>query len=253
MKFNCLFWLLFFWSAITPHPISAKESIRMCLLEAPPLMTKTKGNYGCESAIVTEAFKCVGVDIKYFFVEPAGAIERTKHGVNFDALVGWVRSEDREEFFYFSEPIFEIPLVFFHLKTFPFTWESYDDLKGIPIGTIGKNFYGTEFQNALNAGKLTVQEVSQIKLNFDKLLYKRISLFPYNLLCGYFYIQKKYERQNAGLFTHHSKPLKTSVYHVLFSKKIKKNKRMVELFNKGLSQIKKCGKYDKLMKPCQLR
>ncbi len=252
MKFTNMIRVLFFVGAILyiPHLVTAKESIRMCLLEAPPLMTKTMENYGCQAAIVTEAFKCAGVEVEYFFVEPAGAIERAKRGVNFDALVGWVWSQEREKFFYYSDPIFKAPLVFFHLKTFPFSWEAYDDLEGIPIGTINKNFYGTEFHKAQNAGKLEVQEVPQIKLNFDKLLYKRISLFPYNLFCGYYYIQKEYNPQKAGLFVHNPKPLKTSVYHVLFSKKIKKNKLLVELFNKGLFQIKQNGMYDELIKEC---
>ncbi len=249
MKIIKILPFLFFCYILMFSPLSlATESIRLALTETPPLMSKEMENYGCESEIVTSAFKVVNIETHYLFIYPEGAFERTKSGENFDALVGWVWSKEREEFFYYSDPIFENPLVFFYLKSFSFNWESYDDLKGIPIGIVEKNYYGPEFHKAINDGILIVDEVSNNLLNFNKLLYKRIKLYPFNLLCGYYYIQKEYKPQEASLFIHHPKPLKVSVYHVLFSKAIKKNKSMVELFNKGLHQIKENGQYDELIK-----
>ncbi len=247
------FLVFLFFVILSPQFISAEEFIRMALVEFPPLMSKKMENYGCETAIVSAAFKSVNIETQYSFIEPAGAFERTKRGLNFDALVGWVWSKEREEFFYYSDPILEVPLVFFHLKTYSFDWGSYNDLRRIPIGIVTKNFYGIEFHKALNAGNIEVQKVPRDKLNFGKLLYKRIKLLPYNLLCGYFVIQTEYGTQKARLFTHHPKPLKVSEYHVLFSKANKKKKSIVELFNKGLHQIKESGKYDELMEKCNIK
>ncbi len=238
---------LFCYILIVPFLSLATEPIRLVLTESPPLMSKEIETYGCETEIVTAAFKSVNIETNIFFSAVAGAYERTKRGANFDALVGWVWSKEREKYFYYSDPILEVPLVFFHLKSFSFDWASYEDLKGIPIGIVVKNYYGTEFHEALSAGILEVEAVSNNQLNFHKLFYKRIKLFPYNLLGGYYFIQTEFGAQKAKLFTHHSKPLKTSVYHVLFSKAIKRNKSMVALFNKGLQQIKESGKYNEII------
>jgi len=207
--------------------------------------------YGIQPTIVKAAFKKMNVDVVYVFLPVARSIETVEFG-EYDAAVGWVWSEKREKIFHFSDPILESPLVFFHLKSFSFDWETWDDLTGIPIGTIYKAFYGPPFHEALDAGKLIVQKVSKDELNFDKLLYKRIKLFPTNFYVGYAFIRRKYDLQTANLFTHHPRPLKISVYHVLFSKAVKGNKSMMELFNQGLRQLKESGEYKKILEEYNL-
>ena len=135
----------------------------------------------------------------------------------------------------------------FHLKEFALDWKTLDDLKGFKIGVTAKNYYGSAFHEALNAGKLTVDKASKDHIQFEKILRHRIKLVPMNLYTGYFMIRQQFPSQTVALFTHHPRPLKTSVYHMLLSRTVKKNKARLDLFNQGLGQLRASGEYDRII------
>ncbi len=229
----------------------ASERLRIALIEYPPFMSQELEGYGAEPAIVKSAFQQVNIKVGYRFLPPARVFKTVQNGA-YDAAVGWVWSAQREHFFYFSDALLEGPLVFFHLKNFSFNWTGYDDLKDIQIGTVLKNHYGPKFQKALDEGKIEIQEVANDILNFEKLLKNRIQLFPLNVHIGYSFIQKNFNDKIASRFTHHPRPLKISVYHVLFSKAVKTNASNVKLFNQGLRRIRKSGDYQRILKKYNL-
>lgn len=222
------------------------ETLEVAIFEYPPLLSEHKQNYGLEPSVVSAAFEQVNVKVNYHFFPPARAIEATKLG-NFDATLGWVHSEEREKSFYFSDAIAESPLVFFHLKSFPFNWKTYADVYGIPIGTVSLYHYGTDFHEAVDAGKIPIEEVSQDELNFKKLLAGRIKLTPVSLYVGYDLIQKTFDARTADLFTHHPRHLKISVHHVLFPRAKAESASRVKLFNKGLQKLKENGGYQRIL------
>ena len=224
----------------------AADKVRLTLMEYAPLMGENMKGYGIEPAIVTAVFAKVNIETEYTLFPPARAYKSAKEGI-YDGIVGFVWSEEREKSFYYSEPIFQAPLLLFHLKEFRFNWETIDDLRGVRIGITAKNYYGPAFHKALDAGKLIVDEASKDVIQFDKLLRHRIKVFPMNFYTGYYMIQGKFSPEQATLFTHHPRPLKTSVYHVLFSRKVKMNVTRVKLFNQGLRQLKESGEYDRII------
>lgn len=224
----------------------AGNKVRLALMEYPPLIGKKLGGNGIEPVIVTAAFKRVNVDVEYVFFPPARTYQAAEEGV-YDGTLGWVWSEEREKSFDYSDPIFQAPLLLFHLKEFDFDWQTIDDLRGIPIGITAKNYYGPEFHQAMDAGILTTDEASKDVIQYDKLLRHRIKLYPMNIHTGYYLIKEQFTPEQAALFTHHPRPLKTSVYHVLFSKAVKENGSMVEQFNQGLRQLKESGEYDRII------
>ncbi|WP_163833775.1 substrate-binding periplasmic protein [Spartinivicinus ruber] len=248
------FWIIQLWSLIVSYGAScwAADKIKICLIEYPPYMSEKLPGYGVEPSIVAAAFKLMDIDIEYNFLPPGRAFLSAKKG-SYHAAVGWVWSEERAKSFYYSDSILQGKLVFFHLKSYSFKWESYDDLKDIPIGIVVKNYYGRNFHKALDTGILSVQEVIQDEFNFDKLLVSRIKLFPLNVHIGYYFINSKYNAEVASLFTHHPKPLKVSVYHVLFSKKIQGNKALVKVFNQGLRKLKVNGIYQEIVDKYDLK
>ncbi len=238
--------LLVMHLVILPTVLLAADNIQLSLMEYAPLMGEKLKGYGIEPAVVTAAFKKVNVDVKYDFFPPKRTFQAAKDGV-YDGTVGWVRSEEREKSFYYSEAIFQAPLLLFHLKEFRFDWETIDDLRGVLIGITANHYYGPAFQNALDAGNLIVDVASKDTLQFDKLLRHRIKINPMNLYTGYYMIQEKFTPEKAAIFTHHPRPLKTSVYHVLFPRKVKESAARVDLFNEGLQQLKDSGEYDKII------
>jgi polar amino acid transport system substrate-binding protein len=244
MRFITLLFMLF---VLLPNVGQAKDTVRLAIMEYPPLIGEKLDGYGIEPTIVTAAFREIGVDVEYIFFPPARAFKAAEEGV-YDGTVGWVWSEERAKEFDYSEPIFTAPLLLFHLKEFPFDWEKMDDLKGIPIGITVKNYYGPKFHRAMDGGILTVDESSKDIVQFDKLLRHRIKLYPMNHYTGYYLIKEKFTPEQAALFTHHPRPLKTSVYHVLFSRAVKENDSLIKRFNRGLRQLKESGEYDRIIK-----
>jgi polar amino acid transport system substrate-binding protein len=246
MRKNQIIYILLMLLVLLPDVGQAGEKVRLTLMEYPPLIgNKLQGN-GIEPAIVAAAFKKVNVDVEYMFFPPARTYQAAAEGV-YDGTLGWVWSEEREKSFDYSDPIFQAPLLLFHLKEFDFDWETIDDLRGIPIGITAKNYYGPEFHQAMDDGILTTDEASKDIIQFDKLLRHRIKLYPMNYYTGYYLIREKFIPEQVALFTHHPRPLKTSVYHVLFSKAVKENGAMVEQFNQGLRQLKESGEYDRII------
>ena len=52
-----------------------------------------------------------------------------------------------------------------------------------------------------------------------------------------------FEKDKVKLITHHPKHIQTFHNHLIISKQHAKNKKFIELFNKGLKKLKETGKY----------
>jgi polar amino acid transport system substrate-binding protein len=140
-----------------------------------------------------------------------------------------------------------VTYVFFHLKSYSFNWDNIDDPQGIKIGGTFEYNYGEAFQQAEKTGKIEVQRVATDEKNFEKLLIGRIQIFPNDLDVGYDMLRKIFTPEQVQLFTHHLKPVRAEPHRLLLSKKIKRNKRMMELFNKGLKRLKASGKVEQYL------
>ena len=156
-----------------------------------------------------------------------------------------VRAEEREKFFFYTDPIFEQKDVFFHRKDYPFEWKTFEDLKGLRVGITHVYHYRDDFEKVKKSGLFKVDVAHADELAFRKLLARRIDVFPLAKEIGYTMIRKEFSASQADLITHHKKPIRTSRYCLLINKKRKSNARLVDEFNKGLKKLKKSGQYDK--------
>ncbi|MCP4023227.1 MAG: amino acid ABC transporter substrate-binding protein [Desulfobacteraceae bacterium] len=224
----------------------AADTITFSLIESPPFTTDTMEKKGIEPEIVSAVFKNMGMDANYKFLPAARVYETAKAGKS-AGIVGWVWSEERAKSFYYTDEIMRAPLVFFHLKTFDFGWQTMDDLKEIPIGTVLKNYYGPKFHQAADTKKISIYEIRNEKTAYKTLLGGRIKLLPVNQYVGYGSVKESFGQKAVEKITHHPRPLKTSVYHLLLSKSYPGNDALVKRFNQGLSAIKKSREYDKII------
>lgn len=247
MKRKPAAWLLLCGLLLLPANGHTRAPLVLSLIEYPPLSSAALNGFGIAPAIVRAAFEKTGIPVTYQFYPPARAFTMAKTG-QVGGLVGWVRSDEREQWFVFTDPFFEAPLVFFHLKSIPFDWKTCDDLTDLRIGITVKNYYGPDFHTAMDAGKLLVDEAPTDIIQFDKLLHGRIDLVPMNFYVGYGFIQGRYNTQTILRFTHHPWPLKISRYHVLISKAVPDCHILVEKFNKGLSLLKEKDEVDELIR-----
>ncbi len=223
----------------------AEETIRVATGEWKPYISKSLKHYGVCTQIITEAFALEGVKVEIGFF-PWARGERFAQIGKWDAMATLVSTPEREKVFYLSSVAYSSKRVFFHLKSYSFNWDTMDDLKDINIGaTIGYK-YGSMFENAEKEGKISVHRVPNDVQNFKMMLIGRIKIFPFTLNAGYFMLNEQFSSDDAVKITHHPKILQKADYHVMFPKSSKRSRRLVELFNKGLKQLKKSGRYDQL-------
>ena len=226
--------------SVEPHAFTSKI-VNIGVDEWPPYETASADHYGGALRIITESFGLEGVDVGYVWMPWKRCLVMAASG-EIDGAALSQRTALRENDFHFSDPIMSVEKVFFHMKSSEFSWKNYDDLKGLTVGIPRGNVYGVEFENAKREGKFITEEVvSQFEQNFKKLLYGRIHLFPAEKEAGYDYLRQHFSSQ-GHLFTHNPKSIQLVTYHLVLSKKIERNKQMIQHFNHGLRQLKRQGK-----------
>ena len=220
-----------------------QETIRLTNGEWPPFQSEKLIYYGIASRIVSEAFELEGVKVEYGFFPWKRAFEWARKG-NWDGSLIWFDTPERRKDFYISNPVANVSFVFFHLKSYSFDWKTMDDLKGLKIGATIEADYGEAFQKAEKNETFWVDRLETDTQNFRMLLIKRVNLMIVDLDVGYATLQDQFSQDEIQLITHHPKPVKAAPHHVLLSKKVKKNKLMIDLLNKGLKRLRKSGKID---------
>src|SRR5476651_659039 len=117
------------WSVTT----AAQEVITLSNGEWPPYLSAAAPFHGPISRIVSEAFALEGVTVQYTFRPWSRAYAEAVSGSVNGSIVwsGPIPGADRAKHFYFSDVVFEGESVFFHLKSYPFEWNRFDQLAGI--------------------------------------------------------------------------------------------------------------------------
>ncbi len=228
--------------------VSAQTSktIRLTNGEWQPYLSKDAPHQGFASHIVSEAFALVGVKVEYGFFPWARAFKLAKDGT-WDGSAVWLDSDERREHFHYSDAVVPSKVAFFHLKGSNFDWNSFEDLRDVPIGGTLEYAYGDEFDAAEKAGIIKTDRAKNDKLGLKKLLKGRIKLFPGEIMVTYAQIREAFSPDTAALFTHHPRLIHEQPQHLILSKKVAGSEAMRDLFNEGLKQLKTSGKYDQII------
>ncbi len=245
MKFMLAMLFLLNFSSVA----AAEETISITTGESGSGWSQYSKHYGYMLHMTTEAFKLAGIQVKIKFYPWKRAYEQSKKLMS-DCTCCWFFVDERTKDFYYSDPVFEETMVFFHLKSFKFDWNTVDDLKGVISGGNRGFHYGDIFQNAEKAGKIKVDRVTDNTLNFKKLLAGRIQIFPVAVITGYESLRQIFPPETVDLFTYHPKPVLQKKLHLLVPKKMEKNKamRLLSTFNQGLKRLRETGKHDEIRK-----
>ncbi len=239
-----LFLSLVIWFANISY---AETTIILASGEWSPYQSSQLQQGGFVTQIIREAFALsdIKVEINYF---PWSRSFKTAKDGEWDGTFIWFDTIQRREEFYISDPIVNVTYVFFHLKSCSFDWHSINDLKGIRVGATKEyEFGGDEFKIAEQNKTINVIRSYSDSQNFSLLKKKRIQVFPCDYQVGYQLIQDIFSTQDALLFTHHKKPIKSAQHHLLLSKKNTHAKEWITLFNNGLNKLKISGRYQQII------
>ncbi|MEH6495150.1 MAG: ABC transporter substrate-binding protein [Pseudomonas marincola] len=220
----------------------AQSQIRITTGEWEPFLSSYSHEYGFSNHIVTEAFRNVGIDVVWGFFPWKRSYELAKKGSDWDASSVWWATDKSGVDFLLSDTVSTTSFVWFHLKSEPFVWEQFGDLKNYRIGLTRGYHYGRNFEKAQKAYDLQVSEASKDEQLFKMLLKGRIQIFPNDPLVGAAQIRNNFSREDAALFTFHPKNFEISTLHLVVSKNIENGPELVEKFNRGLKILRESGR-----------
>ncbi len=172
------------------------EVIRYAVFPAPPYMIIGDENgkevySGIDVEIISELAARTGRGIEFISAPWARCLEMLKAG-DADLISSVYRTAEREAFLsYFSKPYLdELPVAFYSFASDPYTIDTYDDLRSIPlIGVLRNASYFRQFDEDKSLRKFGVKNQ---ELLYPMLFAKRISVFA-----GYVPTEKYFIEQNG--------------------------------------------------------
>lgn len=227
-------------------PVYAAETIRITNGEWQPFLSEHAPHYGFASHIVTEAFALLGVEVEYGFFPWKRSMELAKKG-RWDGTAVWSETEERKEDFYYTDAVAHQRLYLFHLRNFPFDWNTLEDLRGTKIGGTVEYSYGEEFDAAEKAGVIFIDRASKDEQGLRKLLKGRIEVFAGEIMVTYEQARDVFSEEEAASITHNITPIDERPMFLLLSKAVEGNERLRDLFNQGLKLLKDSGRYDQII------
>ncbi len=225
----------------------AQRTVRLTNGEWPPYMSASLPDNGLISRIVVEAFALQGMRVQFGFFPWPRSLMLAKVG-DWDGTVAWVVSPERSRDFIFSDPVIATETVFFHLKSWQFSWNGMDDLKRYRIGVTQDYFYGAVFNAALAQGKISVESVGRDEQNLTKLLGGRIDIFPIDKRVAASMLRQHFRAPDIERITFDPRPVHTQPLHVMFGRAQAGSAQLADEFNKGLKKLKASGRLEQLQK-----
>ncbi|WP_369602840.1 transporter substrate-binding domain-containing protein [Hahella sp. SMD15-11] len=226
--------------------LSWGETITLANGEWAPYLSEKLKKYGFVSDIVTQSFEREGVTVKYVFLPWKRGYEEAKNGKLNGSLV-WSRTEEREQFFDYSDPVIRLETVLFVRKGGGFDWDGTpQSLSGKSLGGVIGYSYGLD--EAEKAGTVKISRITSADANLQKVAAGRLDAFIEDRQVGMELVNKL---GLADKIEVHPKPIKMRDYHLILNKKQPENKALMEKFNRGLKALREDGTYDAIVKAAQ--
>lgn len=192
---------------------------------------------GLNIEIIKAAFSAMAYQIQIDILPFGRAFLYAKEG-KYDGITLW-HSEQRTQWFEFSDPFTHSELVFYKRKSLKINYQSLSDITPYTVGTVGtvqKYAYPTYF---LNDHKIIKDQVLTDERNIKKLILGRIDLALIDKRMAQFIMRKNYPKQqhlfgSAGI-------LKNEFFYLAISKNTKHYLQKLKDFNLGLATIKTNG------------
>ena len=210
-------------------PLAATaDEVRLTNGEWSPYLGQNLPHHGVASRIVEEAFALEGIRVRWEFYPWARAV--------------WLRSPEREQAFYISDPVVESGYYLFHRKDRPFDWQQVADLAPLRLGGAIDYDYGQAFQQAERDSLLKVKRLSSEEQDLRMLLAGRLDAFPMDKVVAFDMLHSQFSREERQRLSFHPLPLRSDSLHLLLSKQVPGNAERMARFNRGLKALQDSGK-----------
>ena len=214
------------------------RNISMVTVEWAPHYGSDLPEKGLTTALVKAAFKAGGHNAEVEFIPWERALKEVRGGLH-DVVMGAYYNDERADAYHMSDPIYSLDLVLVARPGLGITrYESLEDLKKYRIG-VSRGYANSETFDA--ADYLDKHPATTPTLNIRKLFRGRIDLAVMNY--DLFRYNAKREGFCVGNVEFLEPPLDTPYLHIMASREIGDGEKIIEDFNRGLSEIKDSGEF----------
>ncbi|MBM7060400.1 transporter substrate-binding domain-containing protein [Pseudomonas sp. UL073] len=221
--------------------LALADDIQLSNGDWPPYLGEHLPHQGVASRIINDAFASQGIDVQWKFYPWARALHLAERGELAGSAV-WLRSKEREDQFFISEPVIDSRYVLFYRKDHPVDWRNVDDLAGLRIGATNGYDYGAAFQQAEAEGRLQISRQTSDELGLRQLLAGRIDALPLDQVVAYALLNQHFSAAERAQIGFHPQPLRSDSLHLLLSRQVAGNAERMARFNQGLAQLRSSGR-----------
>jgi len=218
--------------------VAQDKVIKLTSLEWPPYAGEKVDQQGASVAVVRAAAEAMGYKLEVKFFPWERAVKTAETGTG--GFVGYFPEYHSDEVatkFKLSDPIGSGPLGFVEATAAPVSWNSLDDLKGKPIGTVSGYVNTAEFDAKVAAGELKAEAVSDDLTNVKKVGAGRIALavIDKNVL-NYMLNTDASLAPLKGKVQFNAKPLEDKALYIAFQRS-PAGEEAAKVINEGLKKI----------------
>ena len=218
------------------------KKVQITVGEWPPFISSQQKQNGFIANLIEDVFKASGYQVNFTFYPWTRAYKTAAIG-RADATAVWMHKSEREQDFYYSEPVLNEEFVFFYLEGNSFDWANLKDLRVYKLGGLLGSSYGAAFDKALADKHIQAEFVPNTKLNFLNLLAGRVDAFPLEKSVGLASIRNLLTPEQQARIRFHPKRLLQNHSFLLLPKALKNSQNLMLDFNETLAKFKQSGRY----------
>ena len=230
----------------------APKTISIASEEYPPYTSRKLKDFGVDAAIVSAAFRHVGIETRYEFFPGARSYILARVG-SMDATLPWAKRKGREKDFYYSDPVIAVDVEhFFFLDAAPIDWDPANPelsrLKGLTIAAITGHNYGEAFQDAEKSALFKVVRLSELYQGLSMLLAGRVdAVISKKHVAAPVLADRFNDKQRAKVASRPVSHAGVKYDYLLISRQGKHGEYFLKAFNRGLEKLHESGAYRRLM------
>ena len=198
---------------------------------------------GMITDIVTTVFRQIGYEPEVHFLSWTRGYNLTKQA-HFLGTFPYVKTPERMEEFYYSDPIYTIVTRFFVQAESDIVYNTKSDLKGLTVcKPLGYNL--TDIQDFLDKDILAMQRPSTMESCFNMLRLGRVNLVPINEHVGWSVVNQN--PSHAGHFKVLEKTLQEDGLYLMISRNYPDGMAIMQDFNSSLQEMKDDGRLESII------
>ncbi len=224
---------------------AAEPVVRIGTGDWVPYVDQHRADGGALARLISAVFAAAGYQVEFSFYPWDRNVLMLQQG-ELDAIMPYSCSPMRLNYGVCSEPLVRGEIVLFHRKDQAFDWQRIEDLQPYRIATTLGYSYGPQFDQALQAGQLQVEQNSKEDTAFRLLALGRVDLHPQDRAVGYAMLRRLFSEPEHRAITHHPRYLNTEPLRLLFRKDDPRAVALLRHFNESLAGFARRGELKRL-------